>query len=134
MEKEIIQTNKAPSAIGPYSQGTTFHHLVFSSGQVPLSPEDGSGPKGDITEQTTLALENLKAVLEAGGASLETVLKTTCFLTDMNHFAEFNAVYSQYFKAPFPARSCIAVAGLPKGCLVEVEAIAHIIPQRGWGI
>lgn len=125
MKKAIIKTNNAPSAIGPYSQGISFEQLIFSSGQIPLNPEDGSGPSGDITQQTTLALENLKAVLEAGGGSLDTVIKTTCFLTDMAHFAEFNAVYSQYFTANFPARSCIAVASLPKGCLVEVEAIAY---------
>lgn len=125
MMKECIATEKAPSAIGPYSQGTVYKELVFSSGQIPLSPVDGSGPVGGIKEQTVLALENLKAVLEAGGASLETVLKTTCFLADMSFFAEFNEVYTQYFTHTFPARSCIAVAGLPKGCLVEVEAVAY---------
>lgn len=125
MVKGIIQTDNAPSAIGPYSQGMTFQNLVFTSGQVPLSPKDASGPTGDITQQTQLVLENLKAVLEAGGASLSTVIKTTCFLTDMADFTAFNAVYSQYFTSTFPARSCVAVVALPKGCLVEVEAIAY---------
>ena len=129
MKTISIKTEHAPSAIGPYSQGICFDSLVFTSGQIPLSPKDGSGPLGDIKQQSKLALDNLKAVLEAGGASLETVIKTTCFLVDMAHFTDFNTIYSQYFSANFPARSCIAVASLPKGCLVEIEAIAYKIQQ-----
>ncbi|MGL4722460.1 MAG: RidA family protein [Desulfovibrionaceae bacterium] len=122
--RKSINTKKAPSAIGPYSQGISTDSLVFTSGQIPLSSIDGSGPVGGIREQATLVMENLKAVLEEGGASLETVVKTTCYLLHMKDFVEFNEVYSAYFTKDFPARSCFAVAELPKGCLVEVEAIA----------
>ncbi len=120
-----IQTNAAPAAIGPYSQGMILGNLVYSSGQIPLSPETGDVVGNDIAAQTEQVISNLKAVLEAGGASLTTVIKTTCFITDMAHFADFNAVYAKYFTEN-PARSCVAVKQLPKNVLVEIEAVAEI--------
>ncbi len=118
-----IETSNAPGAIGPYSQGKTFGDLVFTSGQIPIDPKTGEIAENDITVQTELVMKNLKAVLEAGGASLDTVIKTTCFLSDMGDFAAFNEVYAKYFTSK-PARSCVAVKTLPKNVLCEVEAIA----------
>ncbi|WP_047042788.1 RidA family protein [Vibrio mexicanus] len=124
--KHIINTKEAPEAIGPYSQGTTFSDLVFTSGQLPLHPETMTFVEGGITEQARQSLENLKAVLEASGASIDTVIKTTCFLSDMENFAAFNAVYADVFGTEnAPARSCVEAARLPKDALVEVEAIAY---------
>lgn len=120
-----IQTAKAPQAIGPYSQGMITHMLVFTSGQIPLDPVTGEIVGNNIEEQSEQALKNLQAVLEAGGAALSSVVKTTCFLSDMGDFGAFNAVYSKYFVQDCPARSCVAVKTLPKGVLVEVEAIAE---------
>ncbi|MFT5675214.1 MAG: 2-iminobutanoate/2-iminopropanoate deaminase [Paraglaciecola sp.] len=121
-----ISTNLAPAAIGPYSQGMIFQTLTFTSGQLPLDPQTMEFVMGGIKEQTHQVLLNLKAVLEAGGASIETVFKTTCFLSDMANFAAFNEVYSEVFGAKnAPARSCVEVARLPKDALVEVEAIAY---------
>ncbi len=122
---KTIETSNAPGAIGPYSQGKVFGNLVFSSGQIPLDPTTGEVAENDITVQTELVIKNLKAVLEAGGSSLENVIKTTCFLSDMNDFAAFNEVYSKYFTSK-PARSCVAVKTLPKNVLCEVEAIAEV--------
>ncbi len=121
-----IQTNAAPAAIGPYSQGMISGNIFFSSGQIPLSPETGNVVGNDIIAQTEQVIFNLKNVLEAGGASLSSVIKTTCFITDMAHFADFNAVYAKYFTEN-PARSCIAVKQLPKNVLVEIEAVAEIV-------
>lgn len=121
---DIIKTNKAPAAIGPYSQGTVLGGLVFTSGQLPIVVETGTMPD-TIEEQAKASLENVKAILEAAGSSMNKVLKTTVFLSDMNNFAAFNAVYSTYFAEPFPARSCVQVARLPKDALVEIEAIAE---------
>lgn len=124
--KHIINTKEAPEAIGPYSQGTTFSDLVFTSGQLPLYPESMTFVEGGITEQARQSLENLKAVLEASGAGIDTVIKTTCFLSDMENFAAFNAVYADVFGTEnAPARSCVEAARLPKDALVEVEAIAY---------
>ena len=124
--KEIISTNKAPSAIGPYNQGTTLDNLVFTSGQIALVPETMELVEGGIVEQSKQVMENLKAVLEEAGSSYENVLKTTCYLSDMDNFATFNEVYSEYFKAETaPARSTVAVKTLPKNVLVEVDAIAY---------
>lgn len=123
---EKINTAKAPAAIGPYSQGVRSGNFLFTSGQIPLSAETGEVIGTEITEQTRQVLQNLKAVLEAGGSSLNSVLKTTCFLASMADFAAFNKVYSEFF-AEKPARSCIAVKELPKGVLVEVEAVAEVI-------
>ena len=117
-------TSKAPAAIGPYSQAISAGELVFTSGQIPLDPESGAVTGDGITEQTHRVCKNLAAVLEASGASLNTVIKTTCFLSDMADFAAFNAVYAEYFTG-CPARSCVAVRSLPRGVLVEVEAIAY---------
>ena len=122
-----IETNKAPGAIGPYSQGMVSGKLVFTSGQIPLDPKTGEIAGDTIEAQSEQALKNLQAVLEAGGAALSTVVKTTCFLSDMGNFAAFNAVYSKYFTGDCPARSCVAVKTLPKGVMVEVEAIAETL-------
>ena len=119
-----VQTNKAPAAIGPYSQATVVGNLIFTSGQIPLNPETGMIEGNNITEQTHRVCKNLKAVLEAAGASLEKAVKTTCFLDDMADFAAFNEVYAEYFTGK-PARSCVAVKTLPKNALVEVEVIAE---------
>ena len=119
-----VQTNKAPAAIGPYSQAMVVGNLIFTSGQIPLNPETGMIEGNNITEQTHRVCKNLKAVLEAAGASLEKAVKTTCFLDDMGDFTAFNEVYSEYFTGK-PARSCVAVKTLPKNALVEVEVIAE---------
>lgn len=121
---KIIETKKAPGAIGPYSQGYVSGDFVFSSGQIPVDPETGAIPEG-ISAQAEQSCKNVAAVIEAGGASLEKVIKTTCFLADMGDFAAFNAVYEKFFTSK-PARSCVAVKELPKGALCEIEAIAEL--------
>ena len=118
-----IVTEKAPAAIGPYSQGICAGEWVFTSGQIPVDPADGSIPEG-ITAQAEQACKNVGAVLSAAGVSFENVVKTTCFLANMEDFAAFNAVYERYFISK-PARSCVAVRALPKGVLCEIEAIAR---------
>ena len=120
---DIIETKKAPAAIGPYSQGISSGDFIYTSGQIPLVPETGALIDGDITRQTEQAIHNLAAVLDAAGSSLEKVVKTTCFLKSMGDFSAFNAVYETYFTGK-PARSCVEVSALPKGALVEIEAIA----------
>lgn len=120
-----IDTKKAPAAIGPYCQGIVIDRLFFSSGQIPLTPE-GELVNGSIEEQTHQVFSNLKAVLEEAGASLETVVKATVFLKDMNTFAAFNEIYGEYFNEHKPARSCVEVARLPKDVLVEIEVIASV--------
>ncbi|HHT05639.1 MAG TPA: RidA family protein [Hydrogenispora sp.] len=122
---KAIQTDKAPAAIGPYSQAIICGNLVYTSGQIPLSPVDGTVSGENIREQTTAVIENLQAVLEAAGSSLQQVIKTTCFLSDLRNFAAFNEVYAQYFTNK-PARSCVEVSRLPKDVLVEIEAIAEV--------
>lgn len=119
-----IQTDRAPGAIGPYSQGMITGNLVFCSGQIPVDPVTGAIPEG-ITLQAHQSCKNVAAVLEAAGSSPEKVVKTTCFLQDMAYFAEFNQVYATYFTGK-PARSCCAVKELPKGVLCEIEAIAEL--------
>ena len=121
----IINTEKAPAAIGPYSQAMKIGNLVFTSGQIPINPESGNVEAEGIREQTKQICENLKAVLEEAGTSLEKVVKTTCFLQNMEDFAEFNEVYASYFTGK-PARSCVAVKALPKNVLAEIEVIAEI--------
>jgi 2-iminobutanoate/2-iminopropanoate deaminase len=122
---KAIQTSAAPAAIGPYSQGFVSGNLVFTSGQIPLLPESGEVAGKTIAEQTEQVIKNLSAVLEAGGSSLSKVIKTTCFLADMNDFAAFNEVYAKYFSEK-PARSTVAVRQLPKSVLVEIEATAEV--------
>ena len=120
-----ISTDNAPAAIGPYSQAMQTGNLLYTSGQIPIDPKTGSIEATDITGQTVQVMENLKAVLEAAGSDLTKAVKTLCFLTDMGNFAAFNEVYAKYFTGK-PARSCVAVTALPKGALVEVEAIAEL--------
>ena len=120
-----IHTNDAPAAIGPYSQAVVTGNIIFTSGQIALNPETGALEGNNITEQTHRVCKNLSAVLSAAGSSIENAVKTVCFLSDMADFAEFNAVYGQYFTEK-PARSCVAVKELPKGALVEVEVIAEL--------
>lgn len=118
-----IATEQAPAAIGPYSQAVRVGNLVYTSGQIGIDPSTGNIEGADVTAQTEQVMKNLVAVLAAAGSSPEKVVKTTCFLADIGDFAAFNAVYGKYFSEK-PARSCVAVAALPKGALVEVEAIA----------
>lgn len=122
MKKEIV-TEKAPEAIGPYSQGVSMCRLIFTSGQIPVDPSTGEIPEG-IEKQTVRSLENVRAVLEAGGSGMDKVLKVTVCLSDMNDFAAMNGVYSGFFTKPYPARTCFQAAALPKGVLVEIEAVA----------
>lgn len=124
MSQEVISTDKAPAAIGPYSQAIKHGGFVFASGQIPLDPVSGQVVAGDIKVQTTQVLNNLQAVLTAAGSSLVQVVKTTVFIKNMNEFADFNEVYAGYFGQKPPARSTVEVARLPKDVLVEIEAIA----------
>lgn len=122
---KTISTEKAPAAIGPYSQAIdSGMGLVFVSGQLPIDPSTGAFPEGGVKQQTRQSLTNACAILEAAGLELRNVVKTTVFLADMADFAAMNEVYAQFFEAPFPARSAVAVKTLPKGALVEVECIA----------
>jgi 2-iminobutanoate/2-iminopropanoate deaminase len=125
MSKQVIYTESAPAAIGPYSQAILVDGQLFASGQIPLLPETGAVVQGGIKEQTEQVMKNISAVLAAAGSDLTQVVKTTCFLTNMDDFTAFNEVYSQYFTGK-PARSCVAVSALPRGVLVEVEVIAKI--------
>ena len=120
-----VYTKNAPEAIGPYSQAIICGNMLFTSGQVPINPATGNVETEGITDQATQVMKNLAAVLEEAGTKFENVVKTTCFLSDMNDFAAFNAVYAEYFTSK-PARSCVAVKTLPKNVLVEVEVIAEI--------
>ena len=122
---KIISTDKAPAAIGPYSQAIVVGNIVYTSGQIPIVPESGSIETTSVADQTEQVMKNLAAVLEAAGSSFEKAIKTTCFLADISYFAAFNEVYAKYFISK-PARSCVAVKDLPKGALVEVEVIAEI--------
>ncbi len=124
-QRKIIQSDAAPAAIGPYSQAVHVGALLFTSGQIPLRP-DGSLETGDIAAQTRQVLENLAAVLEAGGSSLAQVVKCTCFLADINDFAAMNEVYGSYFVSDPPARSAVEVARLPRDVRIEIEAIALV--------
>ncbi len=121
---KVLHTEKAPAAIGPYSQAIEANGMVFASGQIPLDPATGEVVEGGIKEQTRQALTNAAGVMEAAGLTLANVVKTTVFMADMNDFAAMNEVYSTFFCEPFPARSAVAVKALPKGVLVEVECIA----------
>lgn len=121
---KTVSTDKAPAAIGPYSQAKIAGGFLFTSGQIPVNPATGVIAEG-IKEQTKQSCENIKALIEAAGSDMSKVVKTVCFLSDIANFAAFNEVYSQYFTSS-PARSCVAVRDIPKGCLVEIEAIALI--------
>lgn len=122
---EIVTTDKAPAAIGPYSQGIITGNLIITSGQLPLNPATGIFPEG-IEKQTKQSLENVKAILEKAGSSMDAVIKTTVFLSDMNNFAAMNEVYATFFKeGRYPSRSAVEVARLPKDALVEIEVIAE---------
>ncbi len=121
--KKIITTDKAPAAIGPYSQAVQFGNLLFVSGQIALVPQTGEIVDGEIEDQTRQVLENIKAIIEAAGMSLQNVLKCSCFLNSMQDFVRFNEVYDSYFADSLPARETVEVARLPKDVLVEVSAI-----------
>ena len=121
--REIISTESAPAAIGPYSQAVRYDNLLFLSGQIPLDPESGEVVGGNIEVQTRKVLDNLKAILESGGMGLQHVLKCTCFLKNMEDFPAFNSVYSEYFSDILPARETVEVSRLPKDVLVEISAI-----------
>lgn len=123
--KKIISTDKAPQAIGPYSQAIEFNGMVFTSGVIPINPETGELVNGSIEEQADQVFKNMKNLLEASGTNTDQVIKTTVFIKDMNDFGKVNEVYARYFTKDFPARSCVEVARLPKDVLIEVEAIAH---------
>ncbi len=126
MAKSVVSTNNAPQAIGPYSQAIKLGNLVFTAGQIPLDPSSGKMVDGGIAEQADRVMKNVQAVLEAAGSSLDKVVKTTCFLANLDDFAAFNEVYGRYFTNMPPARSTVQAARLPAGAMVEVECIAEI--------
>ena len=126
MEKEIIFTEKAPAAIGPYSQAVKLGSMVYTSGMIPVVPETGEVAQGDAAAQTEQVLKNLNELLAAAGTNFDNVIKTTVFIKNMGDFAAINEVYKRYFTANFPSRSCVEVARLPKDVLVEIECIAVI--------
>lgn len=123
--RKKIETSKAPAAIGPYSQGMAIQGLVYTSGQLPIDADTGEMPS-DVVEQTRKSLENCRAVLAEAGAPMDHVFKTTVFITNMADFAKINEEYGKYFEAPYPARSCVQVAKLPKDAQVEIECIAYL--------
>ncbi len=124
MSKKAINTEKAPKAIGPYSQAIQVGNLIYTSGQLPINPTTGAFPEGGIKEQTRQSLRNIQAILEEAGLTMSNVVKTTVFLADMNDFADMNAIYAEFFTQPYPARSAVAVKTLPKNALVEIEVVA----------
>ena len=126
MKRQIVQTDNAPGAVGPYSQGTRTDQMVFTAGQLPLDPATGKIVEGDIQDQTRQSLKNLQAVLEAAGAGLDSVMKTTVFLQDMGEFKLMNEIYAEFFPDNPPARSAVEVAALPLGARVEIEAIGLV--------
>ena len=123
---KTINTTKAPGAIGPYSQAIQVGNLVYTSGQLPIDPATGAFPEGGIKEQTRQSLLNVQAILAEAGLTMSQVVKTTVFLADMGDFADMNAVYAEFFTAPYPARSAVAVKTLPKGAFVEIEVVAAV--------
>ena len=126
MSKQIVSTSAAPAAIGPYSQAVRAGNTLWLSGQIPLDPLTKELDKGDIEVQARRVFENLKAVISAAGAGFDDVVKTTIFLTDLGHFAQVNKVMAEYFREPYPARSTVGVAALPRGAQVEVECIVAL--------
>jgi 2-iminobutanoate/2-iminopropanoate deaminase len=127
-DKVIIRTDKAPAAVGPYEQGIKWDQLLFTAGQIPRDPVTGELRTSNIKEQTRTVLENLKAVLEAGGSSLDRILKITVYLTDLREFSDMNEVFEEYFPKNRPARTTVEVSGLPLGVGIEIDAIALAIP------
>ena len=125
MEKKPIQTSEAPSAIGPYSQAIRIGDFLYTSGQIALNPKNMEMMNGEIEEETEWVLKNIEAILKAGGLSLDHVIKTTVYLTDLGEFFRMNQVYEKFFEKTKPARACVQVAALPKGAKVEIDAIAH---------
>lgn len=130
MKKTIVHTDKAPAAVGPYSQAVKIGELVYTAGQIALDPATGQIVEGDVQAQTEQVLQNLQAVLKAAGSSLKNVVKTTVFLQDMGDFAAMNEVYGRYFDKKPPARSTVQVAGLPLGAQVEIEAVALVKKKK----
>jgi 2-iminobutanoate/2-iminopropanoate deaminase len=128
--KNVIATDGAPAAIGPYSQAIKVGNIIFTSGQIPIDPANGQVVEGGVAEQTARVMANLQAVLSAAGASLDDVVKTTLYIKDMNDFGVINEVYSRYFAKEPPARSCVEVARLPKNVLVEIEAVAVVAGDK----
>ena len=126
MSNKAIVTDKAPAAIGPYSQAIQIGQLLFTSGQIPIDPETGALVEGGIQEQARQSLNNIKAILNAAGTNMGAVVKTTVFLQDMNDFAAMNEVYAEFFQEPYPARSAVQVGRLPKDALVEIETVAQL--------
>lgn len=126
MRKTEIATANAPQAIGPYSQAIAVSKTLYCSGQIPINPATGNIESTDITEQAHRALNNVRAVLAAAGADMNDVVKTTVYLTDLNDFAIVNAIYGEYFEKPYPARSCVQVAALPKNAKIEIEVTARL--------
>lgn len=126
MNREIITTENAPQAFGPYSQGIKIGSFVFTSGQISIDPKNGNVVTGDIKAQTKQALENLKAVLTQAGSGIDSVIKVNLFIKDMNEFNQINEIYSMYFQKPYPARTCVEVSRLPKDVGIEIEAIGHL--------
>ena len=124
--RKIVATDKAPAAIGPYAQANIIGNLVITSGQIPIDPATGNLVEGDIEVQTRQVFANLKAVLEAAGSSLDKIVKTTCFMDNMNDFAKMKEVYASFFSGDYPSRSAVEVAKLPKGALIEIEVIAYL--------
>jgi len=122
---KALNTDKAPAAIGPYSQAIRTGNIVFVSGQLPITPATGAFPEGDVKDQTRQSLENARAILQSEGLDLSNVVKTTVLLADIAYFGPMNEVYAEYFSAPYPARSAFAVRDLPKGAMVEIELIAE---------
>ena len=126
MKKEVISTDRAPQAIGPYSQAVKVNGFIFVSGQIPIDPVTNDSIKEDITAQTRQVLKNISSILEAAGAGLNDVIKTTVYLKDLKEFGAMNQIYSEFFTAPFPARATVEVASLPKGVGVEIDAVAVV--------
>ena len=120
---KIISTDKAPAAIGPYSQAVVYGDMLYTSGQIPVDPATGEIPES-VEEQAAQSLKNIENILAENGMTMANVIKTTVFLSDLNDFAAVNAVYAEHFAEPYPARSCVQVAGIPKGCKIEIEVIA----------
>ena len=121
----VINTLMAPAAIGPYSQATEFNGLIFVSGQLPIDPATGKLVEGDVKAMTRQSMNNIKAILEEAGSSMDKILKTTVLLKDLGTFGDVNAAYGEFFPGQAPARACFEVAGLPKGAMIEIEAVAH---------